>query len=81
MHFVVAVGQLRRRNASALIKNIAPEKIRIVETVWDDSLRAGGKVLALETDKAFASPLVKIQIGAFTFRETKWFTNSFTLRK
>lgn len=35
-----------------LIKSIDKEKIRIVETVWDDSLREGGKVLAVETNKA-----------------------------
>ncbi|MDI9318955.1 MAG: hypothetical protein QM530_00635 [Phycisphaerales bacterium] len=52
--FVVAVGQSEDETL-ALIKNINPEKIRIVETVWDDSLREGGKVLAVETDKAFAA--------------------------
>lgn len=36
----------------ALIRSIASEKIRIVESEWDLSLRAGGKVLAVETDKA-----------------------------
>jgi hypothetical protein len=36
-----------------LVKNIDPQKIRIVETNWDDSLREGGIVLAQETDKAF----------------------------
>ena len=36
-----------------LVKNIAPGRIKIIETVWDDSLREGGKVLAIETDKAF----------------------------
>ncbi len=52
--FVVAVGHSEDETL-ALIKSIAPEKIRIVETVWDDSLREGGKVLAVETDKAFAA--------------------------
>ncbi len=52
--FVVAVGNSEDETL-ALIKNIAPEKIRIVETVWDDSLREGGRVLALETDKAYAA--------------------------
>jgi len=36
----------------ALIKAIPSDKIRIVESEWDMSLRAGGKVLAVETDKA-----------------------------
>ncbi len=36
-----------------LIKNINSPKIKIIETVWDDSLREGGKVLADETNKAF----------------------------
>jgi hypothetical protein len=50
--FVVAVG--RSEDATLeLIKSIAPDKIRIVETIWDDSLRTGGQVLAEETNKAF----------------------------
>ncbi|MDY0141350.1 MAG: hypothetical protein RBR97_05605 [Bacteroidales bacterium] len=49
---VVAVGN-SEDNTLDLIKNIAPNKIKIVETVWDDSLRVGGRVLAVETDKAF----------------------------
>ncbi|SKC17664.1 glycosyl transferase [Dyadobacter psychrophilus] len=35
-----------------LIRSIPSEKIRIVESEWDMSLREGGKVLAVETDKA-----------------------------
>lgn len=50
--FVVAVGRSEDDTLS-LIKSIAPDKIRIVETEWDDSLRTGGKVLAEETNKAF----------------------------
>lgn len=49
---VVAVGASEDATL-ALVKSIAPEKIRILETVWDDSLREGGHVLAAETDKAF----------------------------
>lgn len=52
--FVVAVGN-SEDDTLALIHNIAPEKIRIVETVWNDDLREGGRVLAQETDKAFAA--------------------------
>lgn len=37
-----------------LIKDIASDKIIIIETEWDESLRLGGRVLAAETDKAFA---------------------------
>ena len=50
--FVVAVGQSEDETL-ALIKSIHPNKIKIVETIWDDSQREGGRVLALETDKAF----------------------------
>jgi len=49
---VVAVGQSEDETLE-LIRSIDPEKVRIVETVWDDSLREGGRVLAEETDKAF----------------------------
>lgn len=50
--FVVAVGQSDDETL-ALIKSIAPNKIKIIETVWDDSQRTGGKTLADETNKAF----------------------------
>lgn len=49
---VVAVGE-SEDDTLALIKSIDPKRIEIVKTVWDDSLRQGGKVLALETNKAF----------------------------
>ncbi|MBN2778142.1 MAG: hypothetical protein JXR36_10885 [Bacteroidales bacterium] len=49
---VVAVGN-SEDDTLGLIKSIAPEKIEIVETIWDDTLRKGGRVLAVETDKAF----------------------------
>lgn len=51
---VVAVGR-SDDNTLALIKSIAPDKITIIETLWDDRLREGGRVLAVETDKAFAA--------------------------
>lgn len=52
--FVVAVG--RSEDATlALIEGIDSDKIRIVETIWDDRLRTGGRVLAEETNKAFAA--------------------------
>lgn len=50
--FYVAVGN-SDDGTLELIQNIAPDKIKIIETVWDDSLREGGVVLAVETDKAF----------------------------
>ncbi len=36
-----------------LIQSINDPTIRIVHSVWDDSLKEGGRVLAIETDKAF----------------------------
>ena len=36
----------------ALIRSINDPKIKIIHSVWDDSLREGGRVLAVETDKA-----------------------------
>jgi len=52
--FVVALGNSSDETA-ALVKSIAPGKIRIIDTIWDDALREGGKVFALETDKAIAA--------------------------
>ena len=37
-----------------LIQSINSSKIKIIQTVWDDSLREGGRVLAAETNKALA---------------------------
>jgi hypothetical protein len=50
--FIVAVGNSEDETLQ-LIKNIKSPKIKIIETVWDDSLRQGGQVLAIETNKAF----------------------------
>jgi len=52
--FVVAVGK-SEDDTLQLIRSINSPKIKIIETVWDDSLREGGRVLAVETDKAFAA--------------------------
>lgn len=49
---VVAVGK-SEDNTRELVRSIDP-KIRVIDTVWDDTQREGGRVLALETDKAFA---------------------------
>ncbi|HAC24770.1 MAG TPA: glycosyl transferase, partial [Cytophagales bacterium] len=48
---VVAVGK-SEDDTLALIQSLPSEKIRIIETVWDDSMREGGRTFALETDKA-----------------------------
>lgn len=50
--FVVAVGN-SEDDTLVLIESIKSSKIRVINTVWDDSQREGGRVLALETDKAF----------------------------
>ncbi len=50
--FVVAVGNSEDETLQ-LIKNINSPKIKIIETIWDDHLRQGGQVLAIETNKAF----------------------------
>lgn len=47
---VVAVGH-SEDDTRALVAGLNP-KIRIIDTVWDDSLRDGGRVLAEETNKA-----------------------------
>ena len=50
--FVVAFGQ-SEDNTLGLIQGIKSDKIRIIETIWDDTKREGGRVFALETDKAY----------------------------
>ncbi|MFH1121108.1 MAG: glycosyltransferase family 2 protein [Bacteroidota bacterium] len=50
--FVVAVGN-SEDSTRELIEGIGSAKIRIIDTIWDDSLREGGRVLAVETGKAF----------------------------
>jgi hypothetical protein len=49
--FIVALGN-SEDETEALINSIGSNKIKIIHTVWDESMREGGKVLALETDKA-----------------------------
>ena len=49
--FIIAVGK-SDDNTLDYIKTINSPKIKIIETVWDDSLREGGRVLADETNKA-----------------------------
>lgn len=50
--FYVAVGKSADATRE-LIEGIDPVKIKIIDTEWDESLRTGGRVLAVETDKAF----------------------------
>lgn len=51
---VVAVGKSEDETLQ-LIQSIPSEKIHILETTWDDTLREGGRALAIETDKALAA--------------------------
>ncbi len=52
--FIIAVGKSEDETLN-LIKSIKSDKIKIIETVWDETLRVGGRVLAVETDKALAA--------------------------
>jgi hypothetical protein len=49
--FVVAVGNSSDKTRE-LIESIDQKKIKIIDTIWNDNLREGGKVLADETNKA-----------------------------
>jgi hypothetical protein len=49
--FVVALGNSTDGTAD-LVRNIQSDKIRIIDTVWDDRLKEGGQVFAEETNKA-----------------------------
>lgn len=49
---IVLIGDCED-DTEALIKSINDPKIKIHHSTWDMSLRKGGKVLAVETDKAF----------------------------
>lgn len=51
---VVALGN-SEDETEALLMSIASPKLKIIPTVWDDTLRQGGRVLAVETDKALAA--------------------------
>lgn len=52
--FVIAVGNSEDATFE-LVKSVNTSKIKIIQTVWDDSVREGGRTLAVETDKAFAA--------------------------
>ena len=49
---VVAVGKSDDKTLE-LVQRIDKKKIRILKTVWDDTKREGGRVLAEETQKAY----------------------------
>ncbi|MFI5150845.1 MAG: glycosyltransferase family 2 protein [Bacteroidia bacterium] len=51
---IVAVGKSEDDTLN-LIRSINSDKIKITETVWNDALREGGRVLANETNKALAA--------------------------
>ncbi len=51
--FIISVGNCDDGTLQ-LIQSIGSPKIKIVPSVWDDSLKEGGRVLAIETDKALA---------------------------
>jgi hypothetical protein len=50
--FIVALGN-STDETSEMVKSIDP-KIRTIDTIWDESIREGGRVFADETNKAFA---------------------------
>lgn len=50
--FVIGIGQ-SEDDTIGLIESINSPKIKIIHTVWDDSLRTGGLVLSDETNKVF----------------------------
>jgi hypothetical protein len=50
--FYVGVGKSEDKTRE-LIEAIDSDKIKIIDTVWDDSLRSGGKLLSIETNKVF----------------------------
>lgn len=52
-NFVIAVGDCDD-GTRELIESIDKDKITVIPTVWDETLKKGGRVLAVETDKAFS---------------------------
>jgi len=49
--FIVALGNCDDETGN-LIRAINSPKIKIIDTVWDDSLREGGAIFAAQTDIA-----------------------------
>ena len=52
--FIIAHGNSEDETEN-LIRNINSPKIKVINTVWDDAKKEGGRVFADETDKAFAA--------------------------
>ncbi len=52
--FVIAVGDSQDGTREAILALNSP-KIRIIDTVWDDDMRAGGKIFAQQTNLALAA--------------------------
>lgn len=50
--FYVGVGN-SDDGTRALIESIGDPKLILIDTIWDDTLREGGKVLSVETNKVF----------------------------
>lgn len=51
--YVIAVGN-SDDDTRKLVSDIKSDKIKIIDTVWDDTIRGGGKILSVETQKAFS---------------------------
>jgi len=49
---IVAVGD-SDDGTRELVASIDQKKVKIIDTVWNEEFREGGRVLAVETDKAF----------------------------
>lgn len=49
--FVINLGN-SEDDTTQVIENISSDKIKIIHSVWDESLKQGGVVLAVETNKA-----------------------------
>ena len=50
--FIISVGD-SEDNTLGLVQSIDSDKLEIIHSVWDDRLRKGGEVLAVETNKVF----------------------------
>jgi hypothetical protein len=49
--FVICLGD-SEDNTNELVASINSDKIKVIHSVWDNGLKEGGKVLAVETNKA-----------------------------
>jgi glycosyltransferase involved in cell wall biosynthesis len=67
--FIVLVGN-SDDGTRELIAGIQSNKIKIVDSVWDDSLREGGRVLWKQTRLLLRYRLIRT--GLFTYRQMKW---------